>query len=136
MAQTEATPGQNGLGPTGPGPSVVDDDGSGRGDPTDFAVLTVGAAGEVVVAVRGDVDLATAPELWRCLEEAIPEATDRLVVDLADTTFIDSTALGVLLRAFERLRHAESDLVLRAPSKTARKVFATTGLDRVMTIQN
>ena len=101
----------------------------------DFAVLTVSVDGEVVVAVRGEIDMATAPQLWQCLQEAIPEVTGRLVVDLAGTTFIDSTALAVLVRACKRLRHSEGELVLRAPSKTTRKVFAISGLDRMMTIE-
>lgn len=114
----------------------------GRGSATpvapsdsDFDVAVVSADSQVVVAVRGQVDLATAPLLWRCLEELIPTTKDRLVLDLPDTTFIDSSALVVFVRAFKRLRHAGADLVLRSPSRTARTVFSITGLDKVMTIE-
>ena len=103
--------------------------------PTDFDVARLpGPDGEVVLSVRGEVDMVTAPRLWQHLEAALPDATERLVVDLSETTFIDSTALGVFVRAFKRLRHAGADLVLRSPSRTARKVFTITGLDRVMKI--
>jgi anti-sigma B factor antagonist len=100
----------------------------------DFGVLT-SVDGEVLVAVRGEIDIATAPQLWQALDEAIPQATDRLVVDLARTTFIDSTALAVLMRACKQLRQAGGDLVLRAPSTSARKVLDLSGFDRVMTIE-
>lgn len=72
--------------------------------------------------------------MWDALEEAIPDTRDRLVIDLNDTTFIDSTALAVFVRAFKRLRHNGADLVLRNPNKLARKVLQVTGLDGVMTI--
>ena len=103
---------------------------------TDFDI-TPGQSldGEVVLAVRGEIDIVSAPRLWQHLESVLPDATRRLVVDLSETTFIDSAALGVFVRAFKRLRHAGADLVLWAPSRTARKVFAITGLDRVMTIE-
>ena len=52
-----------------------------------------------VVAVRGEIDLFTAPELKSALSEAIESGHTRIVVDLTDTTFLDSTALGVLIRA-------------------------------------
>ncbi|MCA1842092.1 MAG: STAS domain-containing protein [Actinobacteria bacterium] len=89
--------------------------------------------GEVVVAVRGEIDLLTAPVLWASLVEVIPD-TNRLVIDLAGTEFIDSTGLGVFVRALKRLRHGGGDLVLRAPRPNARKVLSITCLDRVMTI--
>jgi anti-sigma B factor antagonist len=63
----------------------------------------------------------------------IPD-TNRLVVDLADTEFIDSTGLGVLIRALKRLRHRGGDLVLRSPRPNARKVLKITSLDRVIKI--
>lgn len=104
--------------------------------PDEFRALMTNLENEVVVAVRGEIDMETAPLLWSCLQEAIPAARERLVVDLADTTFIDSTALAVFVRAFKRLRHAGADLVLRSPTPTARKVFTITGLDKVMTIES
>jgi anti-sigma B factor antagonist len=92
--------------------------------------------GEVVISVRGELDLQTCPLLWNRLAEAIPLTRERLVVDLRNATFIDSTGLAVFVRAFKRLRHGGSDLVLRSPNKSARKVLHITGLDRVMTIED
>src|SRR5213078_419069 len=57
-----------------------------------------------VVAVRGEIDLFTAPELKQKLTDAIEGGKSRIVVDLTDTTFLDSTALGVLIGAVKRLR--------------------------------
>ena len=109
---------------------------TGRGvDPELFNAEVTKDDGEVVVAVRGEIDLVTGPVLWECLVDVIPD-TNRLVVDLRDTEFIDSTGLGVLVRALKRLRHRGGDLVLRSPRPNARKVLSITSLDRVMTIED
>ena len=93
------------------------------------------ANGEVVVSVSGEIDIASAPGLWDQLSEAIPD-TERLVLDLSQTEFIDSTALNVIVRALKRLRHGGGDLIIRSPRANARKVFQITGLDRVLTIED
>lgn len=110
--------------------------GTGRAvDPELFSAEMTTGDGEVVVVVRGEIDLITAPVLWESLVNAILD-TKRLVVDLRETEFIDSTGLGVLVRALKRMRHGGGDLVLRAPRPNARKVLSITCLDRVMTIED
>ncbi len=106
-----------------------------RAPEVEFGLDVSDVDGEVVISVRGELDLQTCPLLWDRLAEAIPLTKKRLVVDLHDASFIDSTGLAVFVRAFKRLRHAGSDLVLRSPNKSARKVLHITGLDRVMTIE-
>ncbi len=49
----------------------------------------------VVIAVAGEVDLYTAPELKRELVAAVDQGARKIVVDLSEATFIDSTTLGV-----------------------------------------
>lgn len=100
-----------------------------------FAAEVTKGDGEVVVAVRGEIDVVTAPVLWEQLVDAIPD-TKRLVIDLRDTAFIDSTGLGMFVRALKRLRHNGGDLVLRSPRPNARKVLNMTSLDRVITIED
>lgn len=102
-------------------------------DPELFATEVTKEDGEVVVSVRGEIDIVTAPVLWASLADVLPDTT-RVVIDLRGTEFIDSTGLGVLVRALKRLRHHGGDLVLRAPRPNARKVLSVTCLDRVMTI--
>lgn len=88
------------------------------------------------VAVTGEIDMATAPQLWERLARAIPATRERLVVDLSATTFLDSSALAVLVRAYKELGRQGADLVLCAPNPTARNVLAATGLDQVFTIED
>lgn len=103
-------------------------------DPELFSAEVTNADDEVVVAVRGEIDLVTGPMLWDRLADLIPD-TKRLVIDLRNTEFIDSTGLSIFVRALKRLRHAGGDLILRSPRRNARKVLNLTGLDRVMTIE-
>ena len=88
-----------------------------------------------VVAVRGEIDLFTAPELKQKLTDAIESGKNRIVVDLSDTTFLDSTALGVLIGAVKRLRSREGALVIVNVDQNIAKTFEITGLDQIFTIR-
>jgi len=87
-----------------------------------------------VVAVRGEIDLFTAPELKQKLTDAIEGGKSRIVVDLTDTTFLDSTALGVLIGAVKRLRSRDGALVIVNTDQNIAKTFEITGLDQIFTI--
>jgi anti-anti-sigma factor len=70
----------------------------------------------VTVAVAGEVDVSTAGELDAAIREAEETEISRIVVDLSDLSFIDSTALEVLLRA--SMRHRQNgDRLSFVPSK-------------------
>ena len=88
-----------------------------------------------VIAVRGEIDLFTAPELKQKLTDAIEGGKSRLVVDLTATTFLDSTALGVLIGAVKRLRSREGALVIVNVDQNIAKTFEITGLDQIFTIR-
>ena len=87
-----------------------------------------------VVAVRGEIDLFTAPELKQKLTDAIEGGKTRIVVDLTQTSFLDSTALGVLIGAVKRLRTRDGALVIVNVDQNIAKTFEITGLDQIFTI--
>jgi anti-sigma B factor antagonist len=88
-----------------------------------------------VVAVRGEIDLFTAPELKSTLTGAIDGGKTRVVVDLGETTFLDSTALGVLIGAVKRLRSRDGALTIVNTDENIAKTFEITGLDQIFTIR-
>ena len=100
----------------------------------DFAIEEQPDGERLVVAVRGEIDLFTAPELKQVLAEAIERGRVRIVIDLSDTTFLDSTALGVLIGAVKRLRARDGALALVNVDENIAKTFEITGLDQIFTI--
>jgi anti-sigma B factor antagonist len=87
-----------------------------------------------VVSVTGEIDLFTAPEFKARIASAIEGGARVVVVDLTDTTFIDSSSLGVLIGAHRRLEHAHGRLVVVCENRAILKTFQITGLDHVFTI--
>jgi anti-sigma B factor antagonist len=85
----------------------------------------------VVLAIHGDADLHNASELNDRLGEAIDSGPTAVVVDLSGTTFLDSTTLGILLRAMKRLRAMGGSFRMVEPRAEIRRVFEMTLLDRV-----
>jgi anti-sigma B factor antagonist len=87
-----------------------------------------------VIALTGEVDLYTAPEFKQQLLDVIAQGAKDVVVDFSDTTFIDSTTLGVLVGGVKRLRMNDGQLSLVCSDRNITKIFEITGLDRVFTI--
>jgi anti-sigma B factor antagonist len=85
--------------------------------------------GAVIVSLAGELDLYNAEEVRRALLETLADAPDVLVVDLEGVTFIDSTALGVLIEARSRMDD-RSGFRLAAPGLEARRALEVSGLDR------
>ena len=87
-----------------------------------------------VISLAGEVDLYTAPEFKQQLLEVIGQGGKEVDVDFTNTTFIDSTTLGVLVGGVKRLRSSEGQLSLVCNDRNITKIFEITGLDRVFTI--
>lgn len=103
--------------------------------PTEFSLNQESLDGERhVVAVGGEIDLFTAPDLKAALSAAIESGHLRIVVDLTDTTFLDSTALGVLIGAVKRLRSRDGRLTIVNVDDNIAKTFEITGLDQIFPI--
>lgn len=90
--------------------------------------------GRSVVEVTGEVDVYTAPSLDEELSRLIEEGRVNLVVDLSKVEFLDSTGLGVLVKALKRTREHGGSLAVVATADRITKVFRITGLDAVMSM--
>ena len=89
-----------------------------------------------VLAVHGDADLHSAPELRERIRGAIDDGANTLVVDLSATTLIDSTSLGVLLGGMKRLREENGEMRLVVPQAEVRRVLEITMLDRIFPLHD
>lgn len=98
-----------------------------------FSVNTDLLDGDVrVLHVAGDVDFDAAPQFKRQITSRIDAGERRIVVDLSQVTFIDSTAIGVLIAAIRRLEAAGGSLSLACANDEVRGIFEAVGLENVV----
>ena len=100
----------------------------------DFQIEEQASEGTPVIAVSGEIDVATAPQLRECLHRVVAAGNATVVLDLLGVTFLDSTALGVLVGALKRCREQGGDLQIVIADPRIVKIFEITGLTNVFTI--
>jgi anti-sigma B factor antagonist len=89
--------------------------------------------GAVVIHLVGELDLYNAPQVRAALLELCSEQPERLVVDLSEVGFVDSTALGVLIEARTTLADRQTFL-LAAPGLETHRALAISGLDQHLAV--
>lgn len=89
--------------------------------------------GAIVVRLAGDLDLYNAEQVRSALAGAIDRSPSRLVVDVAEVEFIDSTALGALVDAHRRLPNG---LHLARPQDPIRRTLQVSGIDRHLKVHD
>jgi len=103
--------------------------------PAPFAVESEQLDGGVYVfTVRGELDMNTAPELDRNLEDALASADASIMLDLSECEFIDSTGIALIVRAWQRLdRDAGGEgrgrFVLCCINHQVRRLLKITGVE-------
>jgi anti-sigma B factor antagonist len=90
-----------------------------------------------VVAVSGELDIATAPQLEETLERAAATPSP-LVIDLTATSFCDSTGMTALLRAYKRADAAQTGLIIVCPpeNREVMRVMTLLGFDEVLQLRD
>jgi anti-sigma B factor antagonist len=85
------------------------------------------------VAVAGELDQATVPELQRALDEVIDTGSGGLLIDLSGCSFIDSSGLAALVSARERLTNADDrSFAICCGTPQVLRLLEITGLDKAM----
>ena len=98
--------------------------------PEPFAVEVQHHDDVAVVRPRGELDLATVGELQRVLDAAGTPA--RLVLDLSELSFIDSTGLHLLVELHERAQRERFELLLRRPRPPVDRTIELCGLGEAL----
>lgn len=88
-----------------------------------------------VVKAHGEVDMATAPELTEAVTEVLQGFPRRLVFDLTEVTFLDSSGIKVLLYARRGLPE-RCPVVLRRPQPAVLRVLEITGVGDLFLIED
>ena len=85
-----------------------------------------------VIRCRGRLNMVAAPALRACIEQSVDEGHTRVVVDLARTSFIDSSGLGSLIGGLKKARQAGGSLRIAEATDQVLNVLRLTNLDRVL----
>jgi anti-sigma B factor antagonist len=98
---------------------------------TDFDVRT-DDRGIGVVTPKGRLNMVSAKQLRSAVTELVDAGTTRVVVDLAETTFLDSSGLGALVAGLKSARQAGGDLRIARPTQQVVTVLGLTNMDKVL----
>jgi anti-anti-sigma factor len=103
--------------------------------PEEFAISSDRRDGRVYVSLRGELDLATAPELEQLVNDSL-DGGEQVVVDLRGLEFMDSSGIRVLVAAHARAKRTGTRLVVVRPGtdSAVSKIVDVSGLDRELDI--
>ncbi|MGH9044594.1 MAG: STAS domain-containing protein [Acidimicrobiales bacterium] len=102
----------------------------------DVVITQERTEGKAIVKVTGEIDVASAPQLRSELQEVCSGGNPAVAVDLRQVTFLDSSALGVLVGALRRSKENKTELQLIIDSPRLLKIFDITGLTSVFNISD
>jgi anti-sigma B factor antagonist len=91
-------------------------------------------SGAVVVSAHGELDAYSAPALGEAFANVRSNASGNVLIDLTRVSFMDSTALGLVVRAVNGVVDDGGRACLVLPESSARRIFEITTLDRVLPV--
>lgn len=89
-----------------------------------------------VLKLTGELDIASAPLLERAMEGLDNPSQRRVLIDLSELSFMDSTGLRALLRARELVAESDRELTLRDGPRQVRRVFELSGTAEAFTFEH
>jgi len=90
--------------------------------------------GVMVITPRSDVDLSRSPELRNAIRGAQDRNPERLIVDLVDVGYMDSSGLATLVEAMRTAKNTGAPLILAGMHTKVRAIFEIARLDQFFTI--
>src|SRR5881628_680742 len=100
----------------------------------DLELETIKRDQQTVLAVRGEIDVYTAPRLRQAIVDLVDAGSTSIVVDMEKVDFLDSTGLGVLVEGLKRVRTRGGDLSIVVTQDKILKIFEITGLNKAFPI--
>lgn len=118
---------QDSVEPAGPDPH-------GRPGSPDLQVVTLYRLDTAILAVSGDLDVASAPLLRAHIGFALDRQPARLVLDLAGLRFCDATGLSVFVMAKNAATREDASLALAAVPRLVTRLLRMTGMNRILDV--
>jgi anti-sigma B factor antagonist len=106
-------------------------------DPNDDAAAAAPTGHEpswVPIPVAEELDLYSAPELRDTLLKAVNAGDVHIVLDLSETTFVDSSGFAVIVSAYKRVRAQGGQMRVAGAGTSVLSAMRISGLDRVLTL--
>ena len=88
----------------------------------------------VVLDLAGELDMYTGPKLGAAVKDATGNGYRKLVLDLTQLSFLDSTGLSLIVEAQRRMAKKQGAVTVVCAADNVRQIFTLTGLDRVLPI--
>lgn len=87
-----------------------------------------------ILEVAGDVDFHSSPELRKCLQEVLEEKIGKLLINLKQVKYIDSSGLATFVEALQKMKRSNGKMILSDLTPAVRGVFEIAKLDRVFSL--
>lgn len=105
--------------------------------PAPFETSSAEVDGVRVIAVRGELDLSTAPDLEGPLDAAVNGNGGSVLIDLSECEFIDSTGIALIVRGWQKLAGGDNgQLAICSPTEQVRRVLDVSGLDQSIPVHS
>lgn len=89
-----------------------------------------------IARLSGEVDVFVFPDIKDTLLGAVRAGHDRIIIDLADVEYIDSSGLGVLVVTHKEARERGGRIAVVCPKPQLRRIFEITGLAKLFGVFN
>lgn len=103
-------------------------------EPCEFELRAERIGATAHVAIKGELDIATLPEVEQVIQSLRSPDLERLVVDLRELSFLDSMSIELLLRLHTDLPQTGAELLVVRGPRAVHRVFELTGLDQVLVV--
>lgn len=90
------------------------------------------ASGATVISPHGRLDMVSAPQLRTLVSDTVAAGSNRVIIDLGETQFIDSSGLGALIAGLKTTRQAGGDLRIARPNDQVQMVLELTQMHTVL----
>ena len=90
--------------------------------------------GEMLIAVKGEIDLYTSPKLRTAIVETVPASASKVTVILTEVRYMDSSGVATLVEGLRNARDHNRTFTLVSPSEAVMKVLRLAKLDSVFEV--
>ena len=101
-----------------------------------FLIQVIQSPDVVIFRLRGELDLATSPQLRHELAERTKPGVSKVVLDLSELSFMDSVGLSILVAEHKKVTELGGTLVIQNPATRVHRLIEISGLTQYLNIES